>query len=91
MPSPASNPVSGSASRRLDDPERRLLRAIGVVVSEKGYAAATIADIVRVAQASKTTFYQHFDTKLDLFLASYRRGNALLVRRMIAAGPAIIT
>jgi AcrR family transcriptional regulator len=71
---------------RLDDPHLRLLRAIGTVVAEKGYAATTIADIVRAAQASKTTFYQHYTGKLSLFLASYRRGSERLVRRMIAGG-----
>nr|WP_282600133.1 TetR/AcrR family transcriptional regulator [Patulibacter sp. SYSU D01012] len=60
------------------------MRAIGTVVAEKGYAATTIADVVREAHVSKRTFYEHFDDKLACFLESYRRGNRGLVRRMRA-------
>jgi AcrR family transcriptional regulator len=49
----------------------RLLEAVGRTVAEKGYAAATIDDIVRGAGVSKKTFYEHFADKLDCFLAAY--------------------
>ncbi|HMJ96091.1 MAG TPA: TetR/AcrR family transcriptional regulator, partial [Thermoleophilaceae bacterium] len=42
----------------------RLREAVGRTVAEKGYAAATIDDIVRGAGVSKKTFYEHFDDKL---------------------------
>jgi AcrR family transcriptional regulator len=49
----------------------RLLEAVGHAVAEKGYAAATIDDIVRGAGVSKKTFYEHFDDKEGCFLAAY--------------------
>ena len=49
----------------------RLLEAAGRAVAEKGYAAATIEDIVRGAGVSKKTFYEHFPDKLACFLAAY--------------------
>jgi AcrR family transcriptional regulator len=49
----------------------RLLEAVGRTVAEKGYAAATIDDIVRGAGVSKKTFYEHFADKLDCFLGAY--------------------
>jgi AcrR family transcriptional regulator len=49
----------------------RLLEAVGSAVAEKGYAGATIDDIVQGAGVSKKTFYEHFQDKLSCFLAAY--------------------
>lgn len=49
----------------------RLLTGFAAAVSEHGYAALTIADIVRHAKVSKRTFYEHFDDKEACFLATY--------------------
>jgi AcrR family transcriptional regulator len=49
----------------------RLLEAVGRAVAERGYAAATIDDVVRDAGVSKKTFYDHFRDKEDCFLAAY--------------------
>jgi AcrR family transcriptional regulator len=49
----------------------RLLEAVGRAVADKGYAAATIDDIVRGAGVSKKTFYEHFADKEGCFLAAY--------------------
>ena len=49
----------------------RILEAVGRAVAQKGYAAATIDDIVRGAGVSKKTFYEHFSDKEDCFLAAY--------------------
>jgi len=43
----------------------RLLEAVGRAVADKGYAAATIDDVVRDAGVSKKTFYEHFSDKLE--------------------------
>jgi AcrR family transcriptional regulator len=53
--------------------KERLLRAMGTCVSERGYAATTIADIVRVARTSRTVFYRHFKDKEDCFLETYEQ------------------
>jgi AcrR family transcriptional regulator len=63
----------------------RLLEAVGRAVAEKGYAAATIDDIVRDAGVSKKTFYEHFSDKLDCFLAAYEAASDELLAHVTAA------
>jgi AcrR family transcriptional regulator len=63
----------------------RLLEAVGRTVAEKGYAAATIDDIVRGAGVSKKTFYDHFQDKLDCFLAAYEAASDELYEHVRAA------
>ena len=60
----------------------RLLEAVGRAVAERGYAAATIDDIVRGAGVSKKTFYDHFRDKLDCFLAAYEAASDELLARL---------
>src|SRR5918998_1895118 len=70
------------------DQRARVLRAMGTVVADKGYAAATVADVVRAAGVSRTTFYEQFRSKEDCFLEAYRHGvDALIaaVRRAVRA------
>ena len=61
----------------------RLLQATGRAVATHGYADATIADIVREAGVSRRTFYEHFATKADCFIALYEAASraALTVLR----------
>jgi len=63
----------------------RLLEAAGRAVAEKGYAAATIDDIVRGAAVSKKTFYEHFSDKLACFLAAYEAASDELLEHVRAA------
>jgi AcrR family transcriptional regulator len=59
----------------------RLLEAIAVAVAAKGYPATTVADVVSRAGVSRKTFYEHFEDKLDCFLAAFDAGvDALLAR-----------
>jgi AcrR family transcriptional regulator len=60
----------------------RLLEAVGRAVADKGYAGATIDDIVRGAGVSKKTFYDHFSDKLDCFLAAYEAASDELLTRL---------
>lgn len=46
---------------------RALLGAAGAVFSEKGYAAATVDDIVLRLGVARGTFYLYFDDKQDVF------------------------
>ncbi|GAA1822249.1 TetR/AcrR family transcriptional regulator [Planosporangium flavigriseum] len=48
-----------------------LIHGLAATVSEKGYAASTIADIVAHARVSKRTFYQHFADKEECLMALY--------------------
>ena len=49
----------------------RLTAGLAAAIAEKGYAAVTIADVVRIARVSKRTFYEHFADKEACFLALY--------------------
>ena len=60
----------------------RLLEAIGRAVAERGYARATIDDVVRRAGVSKATFYEHFADKQDCFLAAYETASEELLERV---------
>jgi len=61
----------------------RLLEGMAQAVAVKGYAATTIADIVREAAVSRRTFYEYFSTKGDCLVALYTAAshNALDVLR----------
>src|SRR5205814_6523411 len=44
------------------------------VVAAKGYAATTVADVVRAAGVSRSTFYELFASKEACFLDAYNQG-----------------
>lgn len=60
----------------------RLLTGAAEVVAEKGYASASIADVLRRAGVSRTTFYQLFADKLDCFLAASRMASEVVAAVM---------
>jgi AcrR family transcriptional regulator len=66
----------------------RLLEAMADVVAAKGYAAATVADVIASAGVSRKTFYEHFRDKEDCFLAGFDAGVDLLLAAIVAATPA---
>jgi len=69
---PRTRPPLNSVSRFVvHDQVDRIFGAIATTVTEKGYPAMTLDDIVKSAGASLTTFYQHFDGKEQAFLAAY--------------------
>jgi AcrR family transcriptional regulator len=49
----------------------RLVQGLAAAIEDKGYAHATISDIVRHARVSKRTFYEHFEDKEACFLALF--------------------
>jgi AcrR family transcriptional regulator len=59
-----------------------LLFAIAQVVAEKGYAAATVADIVDRASVSRSTFYEQFEDKEACFLAAFNFGVEYVLGQM---------
>jgi AcrR family transcriptional regulator len=63
----------------------RLLEAVGRAVADRGYAAATIDEIVRHAGVSKKTFYEHFRDKEDCFIAAYEAASDELYERVRVA------
>jgi len=68
---------------------KRLRRATIAAVAEAGYAAVTVADIVRRAKVSRAAFYAHFADKEDAFLAATREGGQLMSGRVVAATRAL--
>lgn len=49
----------------------RLLAGLAEAVAENGYAGTTIAHITRHAAVSRRTFYEHFNSKDECFVAAY--------------------
>ena len=62
------------ATTRVESQRARVLDAIGVVVADRGYVNATVADVVRAAGVSRSTFYEQFPSKEACFLEAYRAG-----------------
>jgi AcrR family transcriptional regulator len=69
----------------------RLLIAIAQVVAEKGYGAATVADIVDRASVSRSTFYEQFPDKEACFLAAFDFGVEFVLGQMREAWNALGT
>lgn len=65
----------------------RLLNALGEAIVGQGLARTTVADVARIAGTSKRTFYEHFATKDEAFLALY----AVRSRELLAAISAVVT
>jgi len=84
---PSVEPVlDGDAAR--DGQRARLLEAMAQVVAEKGYPATTVADVVRAARVSRSTFYDLFESKEQCFVEAYRHGTAVMFAGVRAAGRA---
>lgn len=49
----------------------RITTAVLDAVAAKGYPATTIGDVVELAEVSRRTFYEHFDSKEACFLAAF--------------------
>jgi AcrR family transcriptional regulator len=49
----------------------RLIAGIAEAIAEHGYSGTTIAHITRAAAVSRRTFYEHFQSKDECFVAAY--------------------
>jgi len=68
------------------DPNRlRLVEGMFAAIEKKGYAATTIADIVRYAQTSKRTFYEHFADKDECLLVAFAAAADEMLRLIATA------
>lgn len=73
--------MQGPAAKKTEEPDvhrLRLLEGLAAAVSERGYAATTIADIVKAARVSKRTFYEHFEDKEECLLALYTEATDII-------------
>jgi len=64
----ATTPASVTRESAKADQRRRILRATGELVAERGYGAVTVELIVKRARVSYKTFYSHFAGKEECFL-----------------------
>jgi len=63
----------------------RMLRAMADAVAERGYAATSVADVLKRAGVSRRTFYEQFANKRDCFLAAYDEAVSLVMARVRTA------
>lgn len=79
-------PVTRSTAHA--DQRRRILRAIGELVAERGYPDVTVELIVKRAHVSYKTFYKHFGSKEECFVvlveATFTRTEATIRDRLEA-------
>lgn len=92
MPStPALPPDAAAGEPAAAEHRARLLDGLARAVAAKGYAGATIADVVREAAVSRRTFYEHFAGKDACFTAWYvaasRQALAVLAAAVDPAQP----
>ncbi len=66
-----TRPASVTRTSAHLDQRRRLLRAIGELVAERGYADVTVELIVKRAHVSYKTFYKHYRSKEECFTALF--------------------
>ena len=83
-PCSPTTPRSGRCPARPSS-ARKVLEGMVRAVAEKGYAAATVADAVRLARVSRGTFYALFDSKEACLASAYRLGCEVLEGRVSAA------
>ncbi len=55
----------------VSNQRERIIDALAIVCAEKGYAAATVEDIISEAGVSRRTFYDLFSSKQECFLFAY--------------------
>jgi AcrR family transcriptional regulator len=65
--------------------QQRLIEGFVAAIEEKGYAATTIADIVRHARVSKRTFYESFADKGACFVGAYAALSEVMLATIAAA------
>jgi AcrR family transcriptional regulator len=67
----------------------RIIEALAEEIEAQGYRAVTVADIVRRAGVARNTFYEHFSSKEDCFLAASEYAVAEALRRVQEAATGI--
>lgn len=81
-------PASVTRASAHADQRRRILRAIGELVAERGYADVTVEQIVKRAHVSYKTFYKHHSSKVDCFVDFFDTacaGTEKAIRERLAA------
>lgn len=68
----------------------RIQRALADAVATRGYAATSVADVLRAARVSRATFYEQFASKEDCFMSvfeeAYERLSAAAAAEPVGEG-----
>lgn len=83
-------PATVTRSSAHADQRRRILRAVGELVAERGYSDVTVELIVKRAHVSFKTFYKHYAGKEECFVALFESAFSTTeetIRERLAAEP----
>jgi AcrR family transcriptional regulator len=58
---------------------KRMLDALAKVITAKGYAAATVSDVIELAGVSRETFYEQFNSKQNCFEQAFDEAASAMV------------
>lgn len=73
----------GLSREQVEQTQRhRLFLAMADAMAEKGYAATSVADVIKRAGISRETFYQRFNSKLDCFMHAFDTAGEVLYARL---------
>lgn len=88
-PNSTERPLPGSYSLSGDfiahHQRLRIIDALALEASEKGYRSVTVADIVKRAGIARNTFYENFGSKEDCFLGAQQHAMSAALEEVIAA------
>jgi AcrR family transcriptional regulator len=85
FPQLSGGPRRMPAERVAQHQKARLQGAMVEAVARHGYAGTTLRELVGLAGVSKTTFYDHFESKQDCFLSTFDEIVAVLSQRVADA------
>lgn len=71
-----------SQAEVIETQRRRLFLGLSRAVARKGYAAASVADVLAEVRISRRTFYELFSDKEDCFLAAYELAHGALIHHI---------
>lgn len=80
-PLPGRQPLSREFIARHQ--RARIVKGLALEVSEKGYRAVTVADIVKRAGIARNTFYENFGSKEECFLAAQDYAMSAALSRVV--------
>jgi AcrR family transcriptional regulator len=77
--------ATGRGPNSTNTQRDRLLAGMLAAVNDRGYAGATVANVIARAGVSRRAFYEYFSDKDDCFLALYRDLSVRLVDQLVDA------
>jgi AcrR family transcriptional regulator len=84
----ADDTTNGTPNGTADDTRggfrQRLLDGLAASIADQGYGTTTVADVVRRARTSRRTFYEHFASKEECFVALLTDANREMIRQISA-------